>query len=307
MKNLITIGAIVKNEGPYILEWLAWHRVIGVKNFIIADNNSSDGSNQILSQLAASGFINLIHFPGEKNIPPQIPAYMEIIKISEETTEWLAFIDADEFLYPEEGFTIQYVIESSDSKDGAIGINWAIYGSSGREKPGDGLVVERFISRGTKVFGPNRHYKSIIRLSALTDPIEINNPHHFKILEGYRYINTEFREITFAKGPSVGLSDEVVWGKLRLNHYVIKSWLEFWMKKVARGRATTFAQRDENFFKKHDRNEVSEIIPSEMINKVLNEVLFLKSHLKNLPNEIINLDKKLTEIELPESIGPRPK
>ena len=42
MNPRLAIGAIVKNEGPYLLEWIAFHRVVGVDRFFIADNASTD-------------------------------------------------------------------------------------------------------------------------------------------------------------------------------------------------------------------------------------------------------------------------
>ena len=38
----LAIGAIFKNEGPYILEWIAFHRAVGVDRFFIADNASDE-------------------------------------------------------------------------------------------------------------------------------------------------------------------------------------------------------------------------------------------------------------------------
>lgn len=40
---MLSIAAILKNEQPYILEWLAYHMVLGIEDFYIADNISSDG------------------------------------------------------------------------------------------------------------------------------------------------------------------------------------------------------------------------------------------------------------------------
>ena len=39
----IAICAIFKDEAPYLLEWLAFHRMIGVDLFVLYDNGSNDG------------------------------------------------------------------------------------------------------------------------------------------------------------------------------------------------------------------------------------------------------------------------
>lgn len=38
----------VKDEAPYILEWIAWHRLVGFDKIIIAQNSSTDGTVELL-------------------------------------------------------------------------------------------------------------------------------------------------------------------------------------------------------------------------------------------------------------------
>ena len=40
--------AIVKNEAPYLIDWIAWYSALGFTEFIIADNESDDGTTEIL-------------------------------------------------------------------------------------------------------------------------------------------------------------------------------------------------------------------------------------------------------------------
>ncbi len=46
------IAAIIKDEVNSLLEWISYHKVIGVDGFIIADNDSKDGSREILNTLS---------------------------------------------------------------------------------------------------------------------------------------------------------------------------------------------------------------------------------------------------------------
>ena len=50
----------VKNEGLYLLEWLAYHKSIGVDDFCIFSNDCSDGTNLMLNRLNQMGVIR--HF-----------------------------------------------------------------------------------------------------------------------------------------------------------------------------------------------------------------------------------------------------
>lgn len=78
--NNVAIGAIFKNEHPFILEWLAYHQCLGINNFYIADNISTDGSSELLAALDTIGLINRIPYPTQPNTPPQLGAYREILK-----------------------------------------------------------------------------------------------------------------------------------------------------------------------------------------------------------------------------------
>ena len=51
------IVGCMKNEAPYILEWVAYHRAIGVDNFLIYTNGCEDGTTEILDRLQALGML----------------------------------------------------------------------------------------------------------------------------------------------------------------------------------------------------------------------------------------------------------
>nr|WBU74825.1 glycosyltransferase family 2 protein [Citrobacter braakii] len=63
---MLSIAAILKNEQPYILEWLAYHLVLGIEDFYIADNISSDGGSELLVLLDKANFITRIEHPTKK-------------------------------------------------------------------------------------------------------------------------------------------------------------------------------------------------------------------------------------------------
>jgi len=49
----VAIGAIMKQEAPYILEWVAYHKALGFE-LIIADNGGADDTTKILTALDAA-------------------------------------------------------------------------------------------------------------------------------------------------------------------------------------------------------------------------------------------------------------
>ncbi|MCO7233460.1 glycosyltransferase family 2 protein [Cobetia sp. Dlab-2-AX] len=259
----LAVAAIVKNEVDCLPEWLAYHRLVGVSQFLIADNSSNDGTRELL---AASNDVILKDVVTKHGEPPQLAAYEYLLKSCPAEIDVLAFIDADEFILPvqsdderqEKPPSILPWLESCffDESVGAVALNWACFGSSGEIFREPGLVIERFTSRSYINFGPNHHYKSIVRP---TDVLGFDNPHHVRLKHG-RYVNAlgdPLKSRIAQDGTRrVGLSEDIIWQGARINHYIVKSVEEFLSGKSKRGSA---AQKNYNkgrdYFERHDRND----------------------------------------------------
>lgn len=262
----LAIGAIFKNEGPYILEWVAFHRAVGVDRFFIADNASDDGSSDFLAALDRAGIVTHIPFPGTPGRAPQLPAYAEILRRHGGDADLVAFVDADEFLVPADPATsLRPALAALAARPevGAVAVNWALYGSSGEETARDGLVIERFVARAARDTLFNRHYKSIVRPAAVAGTHE--TPHLFRLRRGYATVHADGSPAEPYDARHHGLSRDVAWAPVRINHYVVKSREEFFERKRLRGRATKDAQRDATFFATHDRNEERDPMPNRLV------------------------------------------
>ena len=51
------IVTTMKDEGPFILEWLAYHRAIGFDDFLVYTNECSDGTDTLLELLQSKGIV----------------------------------------------------------------------------------------------------------------------------------------------------------------------------------------------------------------------------------------------------------
>lgn len=300
----IAIGAILKNEAPYVVEWVAYHRVLGVDRFFIADNGSDDGTTQLLTALNAIGIVDPFSFPGTVGRPPQLSAYAQIMARHRDDADWIAFIDADEFILPTDGArSIRPFFSALGSSVGAVVLNWATYGSSFRKEPSEGLVIERFTRRARRANSTNLHYKTIVRTDAFRGVG--SNPHLFRIRDGSWTIQADGFEVADHPQKGPGLSERLVWAPLRINHYVVKSRAEFDCKKAPRGRATmTNVFRDDRFFRGHDRNEVAEPMAEWLVEATREEVAVLKSRLRSagVAEEIVSLDRAIASLK-PVSAG----
>ena len=171
---ILSFVSVVKNEAPYIKEWIEFHKLVGVTRFYIYDNNSEDNLTEILKPYIKSGQVIYQLFPGN---PIQLQAYNNAIQKYKHQTKYMGFIDIDEFVIPIESQTLIEPIEqimNSNKMISGIGINWHIYGSSGFIEKPKGLVIENFryrmesssliktICDPRKVYGFNTNPHSVI-------------------------------------------------------------------------------------------------------------------------------------------------
>ncbi|WP_420344021.1 glycosyltransferase family 2 protein [Paenirhodobacter sp.] len=291
----LAIGAIFRNEGPYILEWIAHHRLLGIEAIYICDNLSDDGSTELLAALDQAGVITHIPFPVP--VAAQLPAYTKILHTHGAEAEWFALIDADEFIEPMPGQPpLQDWLRALPADVGVVALNWLVFGSSGRESAGRGTVTARF-ERGTaKAGGMNRYYKSIVRTGAIRG---FDNPHHPVPREGFRSVDSAGAPLRVAE--SSGLAKSYVWGVARLRHYIIKSRAEFIHKKMARGRATRADRlRDLDFFDKVDMDDASFPMAPGYQARLQAEIATLRGRLRGVPRRSRYLDRSVTRL------APRP-
>jgi glycosyltransferase involved in cell wall biosynthesis len=196
------IAAIVRNEAPSILEWVAFHQLVGVECFDIYDNGSTDETVELLSKVDG---VTVLDWPGERQ---QLHAYAHAIRGAR--TRWLAFLDADEFLFSPQFAPLPVLLRAHEDWD-AIGACWALFGTSLVKCP-HASTLATYTLRAAFENLMHRHVKSIVqpaRVPARPPP----DPHHFACatwdMTGRR-----------VHGP---LAQGATWQGLRVNHYISKS------------------------------------------------------------------------------------
>jgi len=94
------IVATARNEGIYIVEWVAYHLALGFEKIFIYSNNNQDGSLSLLRALHTHGHIELIESDVGSGGNAQVKAYTHSLLANSSVNqfEWCAFIDVDEFI-----------------------------------------------------------------------------------------------------------------------------------------------------------------------------------------------------------------
>lgn len=284
------VGAIFKNEDAYLLEWLAFHRVIGFSRFMIADNGSSDLTRQMLAALEPHEPLTVLDFPDVEGKRPQLSAYNALISACPKDVDAIAFVDIDEFIVPMDGAdSVTPALDEvfGDPEVSSLALNWACFGSSGKKFWEDGLVMERFIKRGLKTFPVNQHYKSVVRPDRVA---YWDTPHHAQLTSG-RLVDTSLRDVQFRANTKHSLSHEVLWDKLRINHYVVKSVEEFVLKKSPKGSASKAGRvKHQRYFELHDKNarpceEILRFVPAVKAEILRLEAIIAPAIRDGAPNE----------------------
>lgn len=260
-KNLflhdLSIVAILKNEAPYLKEWLDYHLLAGVDHFYLYDNESSDNQAEVAKPYIEAGLVDYFSTPGKAM---QYVVYNDAVKRFKFQSRYMAFIDLDEFIFPKTNQGVVEVVDeilSQDPKAAGLAINWQIFGSNGQEKADYSRgVLERFTRRAPKNWSaqmPSGTLGGNIRIKTLANPRTINfiqHPHYPEYFNGFYSVNENGKVVQgYDNNP-------VTAEKIVLHHYYAKSLEEFKIKR-ARGFADQLKKpnRDDEWRNVHDRNE----------------------------------------------------
>lgn len=64
-KYELAIVAILKNEGPYVKEWIEYHLIAGVDHFYLYDNGSLDNLKQEMQPYIDADVVTYTFMPGK--------------------------------------------------------------------------------------------------------------------------------------------------------------------------------------------------------------------------------------------------
>ena len=140
----ITAVTCVKNEGPFLLEWIAYHQCIGVTDFLFYSNDCDDGTDTLLDALADLGHVTHLPNPAEgRNYQ------MEALKAAKKhplvrDADWVWIADVDEFPNIHVGdHSLPALIEACGDPQ-AISLNFQFFANNDIDGFEDRPVIEQF-------------------------------------------------------------------------------------------------------------------------------------------------------------------
>jgi len=217
--NYLSVVAVLKDERPNIKEWIDFHLGVGVDHFYLYDNGSSDGSTEVLHPYIESGQVTYSYNTMDMC---QMACYYNALTAFKDQSQWMAFIDLDEFLFAPKG-VLKTRLKDFEQYAG-IAVNEVFFGSNGHETRPPGGTLSNYTRREKTI---NKHVKSIVQPQYTLCPG--GNPHSFFYTQGGA-VNED-------KQPCPGPFNEPGSANLfRINHYWVKSKEEY-KTKLTRGRA----------------------------------------------------------------------
>lgn len=135
----------MRNEAPYILEWLAYHQSIGVDGFLIYSNDCDDGTDAMLDRLDALGVITHVRNDKITQAGVQWTALKRAGKHPMRAdAEWVLFADVDEFVNVKAGGGHLDDLLDACPDATAFALTWRMFGNDGRVEIEDTPVIGQF-------------------------------------------------------------------------------------------------------------------------------------------------------------------
>lgn len=224
----LAIAAIFQNDGPYLEEWIEYHKKVGVEHFYLYDNLSTDNPEQYLDKYVKTGEVELFKWPnsaepGFWGYTTQPASYRDALAKAKGKCQWLALIDTDEFLVPMTHKKVTHLLSQEFAFYKAIHVNWLMFGTGGITCP-DHKILKKLIFCARKGNTWNGGGKSIVRPEYVVD---CQDPHFCILSAEAMYYGGDGKE--FHTGHNAKY--------IRINHYTFRDESFFHTIKKARYEA----------------------------------------------------------------------
>jgi len=218
-KYYLALTSVFRDEARFLKEWIEFYKIVGVEHFYLYNHLSKDNYLEVLSPYIKEGLVELTQLTYDpKNADEwrnlvQRKAFLNTTKTVVNDVEWLLCVDADEFVYPLEGFSLKDKLHDYDNY-ASLSIHFRNFLSCDVEKlePNE-LLIEKLTmanSVGTWV-------KSVVKPRYVE---KFLNSHYGVLKPGYSQVREDFSSF---KGH---LHKKPIMDVIAINHYKFRD-LEF--------------------------------------------------------------------------------
>lgn len=263
----ITALSMMKDEGPYVLEWVAHHLAVGFTDFVVYTNDCTDGTDEMLKRLETLGLVTHRVNRIPKGIKPQ-PSALKHAQDEPEVAkaDWLLTFDADEFLCIRQGDgRLDGLIDAIEA-EGANGmvVTWRIFGSGGVRDWSRAPVTEQYLMAAPPMWNKGWGVKTLFRFDPEIWKLGIHRPKmKNKVLDtdfphSVKWLNGSGRPMEdyfkFRGWRSIARTVGYDWAQM--NHYAVKS-IDAYALRRFRGNVNDKKDKyNDDYWALQDRNEV---------------------------------------------------
>ncbi|MBB5516844.1 hypothetical protein FHS89_002886 [Rubricella aquisinus] len=227
----------MRNEAPFVLEWVAHHRAIGFTDFLIYTNDCEDGTDRMLEHLPG-----VTHVPnprkGDKPIQWQALARASKHPLVA-AADWIMVADVDEFVNIHAGEGTLADLFSAVPEAQGFALAWRLFGAGGQGGYADQPVTTRFTQAAPPVMlwpFRARCYKTLWRNDGCFAKLGVHRP---KQPDPARYApqlwvdgsgRTLPQDITRGMLPAI-MDETDQYALAQVNHYATGSAEDFLIKR----------------------------------------------------------------------------
>ena len=242
----VVVVTTMRNEGPFILDWVAYHMGVGVTHFLVYTNDCDDQTEAILDALQMRGLATRVDNPvGPEDKPQRIAFDLAANHPRTRKADATIVMDVDEYINVHAGdATLQDLFRAAGDPD-MISMTWRLFGSSGIVEYQDGPVPEQFTKAAPRLTRKPHHnwgFKTIFRRGVPFAGMGVHRPHE-PIGNMPKWTNGSGEQLPDRYLQGGWRSGIDCWGYdlVTLNHYAIRSCESFLVKRD-RGRANHVAR-----------------------------------------------------------------
>jgi len=242
----ILIVTSMKNEAPFILDWVAHHLGIGATHFLVYTNDCTDNTNAILDRLQALGHVTRRDNPWDpaSGKKPQHAALKDAVEQPcYAQADWILTIDVDEFVNIHVGDGTFSDFLRAANYPNVVSFTWKFFGNTGVDVYEDRPVTELF-TRCAPEFIPKPRlgwgFKSMFHRTSPYTRIGVHRPLGIDAarVDEVRWVNGSGRampDMLLTNNGWRSTKRSLGYRLATLNHYILRS-AESFLVKRERGR-----------------------------------------------------------------------
>jgi hypothetical protein len=248
LRKIVSVLAFtcIRNEGPFLLEWIAYHRLIGVTDFLFFSNDCDDGSDLMLDALARHGVLRHIAHAAPAGKSVQWSALQQVARTRATAGfDWAMFTDVDEFVLVHAGQgTLACALAALPPEAEAVALPWRLFGASGKLRFEDRPVTAQFLRSAPEALShpiAGRYIKTLYRPDRFQRP-GVHRPKQRPGPAVPQWVDGAGQRLpdSFARRDGQIALPGLAPGRsvIELNHYSLRS-VESFLVKTLRGLANS--------------------------------------------------------------------